>query len=77
MCLNVSVLIYAVLSDSCKQAIERVGRGGARKLSGDFMPVKPLKSKRGHEKNEKQGHAIILAHAIFDRDKIRKNKRGR
>jgi hypothetical protein len=40
------------------------------------MPVKPLKSKRSHEKNDKQGYAIILARAIFDRDKIRKNKRG-
>ncbi len=45
MCLSVAALIYVVLSDSCKQTTERVVRGGARKLSGDFMPVKPLKSK--------------------------------
>ncbi len=43
MCLSVSLLIWVVLSDSYKQAIERIGRGGARKLSGGLYARKAAK----------------------------------
>jgi len=43
MCLSVAALIYVVLSGSYKQAIERVGRDGARKLSGGLYARKAAK----------------------------------